>query len=610
MSMLPILPPYADETTVSWCARVARFHTGLPCADFLHMMEISQAHVKDLSDYAVERLSKLTGVSEEQVLGCGPQKVGDRLLTYQGETFGPAFMTRTHTTYCPACLIDDATEEANGDRVGRLSWMLASVRVCPRHGIILTRRRNVGHFERFQDMDRVAPSVQELAEQVENAGTASVSPLQTYVVDRLSGMEGPRWMDGQRIDQAARACEMLGVCRIRGAHADIDDLTIQQWDEAGAVGMEAVSQGPEGIYRILESIVQEAIIDKRWGGAPSALGRIYDWLQLNKSKQDPGPIQDVVRDFIIDHMPVEPGTVLFGGKVLKRKRHTVATLSKVSRLHQKILNRALVITGLLADGDPEHIEIRKTFDAVDGEALALRIKNSTPIKKIPDYLNCNRTQAQMMVQTGLLKKLADDPSITGGVLSSVANDDLDEFLIRFRANGRRVAVASPGMTDVIKASEIARVPAADIVALVLEERLSKVEVGDDDLRFRSVFVDADEVRSAAGDMVAEQGLSAKEAADRIGLRLLAIERLRTAMDVAGQPFLKATMITNARGTIRYCYAKEDLDEFRAKYVTLQEIADRNGVGTKSMSLKLTRAGIEPIVDRSLLGAKVFRRKDL
>ncbi len=610
MPMLPILPPYADETTVSWCVRVARFHTGLTCPDFLEMMEIRQAHVMDLSDYSVERLSKLTGVSEKQVLKCGPQKVGDRLLTYQGETFGPAFMTRTHTTYCPACLIDDATEEANGDRVGRLSWMFASARVCPRHGIFLTRRKNLGCFERFQDMDKVAPSDQELAEQVGVAETASVSPLQTYVVDRLSGAKGPGWMDEQRIDQAVHACETLGVHRVHGAHAGIKGLTIKDWHEAGVVGMEATSQGREGIYAILDDIVREATIERRLGGAPSAFGRIYDWLQSEDSQQDPGPIRDVVRDFIIDHMPVEPGTILFGGAVLQRKRHTVGTLSKVSGLHQKTLNRALVITGLLAGGDPEQIESRRTFNADDGEELARRIKNSTPIKKIPDYLNCNRTQAQMMVKTGILKKLADDPSITGGVLSSVANDDLDAFLVRFRATGRRVAVASPGMTDVITASEIARVPAADIVALVLEGRLSKVEVGNDDLRFRSVFVDAEEVRSAVGDIVAERGVSAKEAADRIGVRLLAIERLRTTMDVDGQPFLKATMITNARGTIRYCYAREDLDEFRAKHVTLQEIADRNGVGTKSMSLKLTQADIEPIMHRSLLGAKVFRRKDL
>ncbi|WP_164512366.1 hypothetical protein [Oceaniglobus ichthyenteri] len=55
-----------------------------------------------------------------------------------------------------------------------------------------------------------------------------------------------------------------------------------------------------------------------------------------------------------------------------------------------------------AMGNPDQIDIRKTFNAEDGEALARRIKNSTPIKKIPDYLNCNRTQAQMMVKTGLL----------------------------------------------------------------------------------------------------------------------------------------------------------------------------------------------------------------
>lgn len=370
MHMLPVLPPYSDETTVSWCARIARFHTSVSCADFLKMMEISQVHVMDLSNYCVERLSSLTGVPAAQVLGCGPQRAGERLLRYKGEIFGTGFMTRTHTTYCPACLLGDVAEEANGDRVGRLSWMFAPVRVCPRHGIFLTRRKNLGYFERFQDMKKVAPSDRELAEEVAVAEAASMLPLQAYVGGRFSGAQGPDWMDAQRIDQAARACEMLGVCRVRGAHADIRDLTMQQWHEAGAVGMEAVSQGPEGIYAILEAIVQKETFEKRWGGVPIALGRIYDWLQFDKSDQDPGPIKDVVRDFIIDQMPVEPGTVLFGESVLKRRWHTVHTLSKVSGVHRTALNRALVIEGLLADSDPGQIELRKIFNAKDGEALA------------------------------------------------------------------------------------------------------------------------------------------------------------------------------------------------------------------------------------------------
>ena len=610
MPMLPVLPPYADETTVSWCARIARFHTGLCCAEFLKMTKISQVHVMDLSDHGVERLSSLTGVCAAQVLECGPQKVGTRLLKYHGEFFGPAFMTRTHTTYCPACLLDDATGAANGVRVGRLSWMFATVRVCPFHGVNLIRRKNLGYFERFQNMDKVAPADEELSRQASAAETRKVSPLQEYVVGRFAGRAGPGWLDGQRIDQAARACEMLGICRMNGAHADIDRLTTRQWDEAGAIGMEAVCQGPDGMYRLLEEIAQEATASTRWGGPQSALGRIYQWLQFNKSDQDPGPIKAIVREFIVDHMPVKRGTVLFGEAVVQRKRHTVATLSSVSGVHQKTLNRALVLTGLLADGDPEQIEIRKTFDAKAGEALAHRIKNSTPIKKIPAYLNCNRTQAEMMVKCGILRKLANGSSSTGGVLSKVATVDLDDFLVRFRRVGRPVTVASAGMTDVIAASKLARVPVVDIVTFVLEARLSNVETGAEDLRLRSVFVDADEVRAASAKVVADQGLSHKEAATRIGIDPGAIEHLRTGVEADGRQFLKGTEIINARGPIRYCYSREEVDRFCEEYATLVEIANRNGIGTKSMSLKLPNACIEPIMDRNILKAKVFRRKDL
>jgi len=534
----------------------------------------------------------------------------ERLLSFNGETFGPVFMTRTYTTYCPACLIDDATEEANGDRVGRLSWMFASVRACPRHGIFLTRRKNLGYFERFQNMDKVAPSDQELAEQISVAETASMSPLQTYCVERLSGAKGPVWMDEQRIDQAARACELLGAYRVHGAHAGIKGLTIKDWHEAGAVGIEATSQGREGIYAILDDIVRDATIDRRLGGAPSAFGRLYEKLQFDDSEQDSGPIKDVVRDFIIDHMPVEPGTLLFGGAVLQRKRHTVATLSKVSGFHQKTLNRALVITGLLAGGDPEQIEPRRSFNADDGEALARRIGNSTPIKKIPDYLNCNRRQAQMMVKTGILKKLANDPSITGGVLSNVANDDLDDFLARFRAAGKPVNEPSEGMVNTIEASEIARVPVADIVRFVLDGRLAIIETGCETLRFRSVFVSPEEVRSAAQQVISEQGLSPKDAAKIIGIPSTAIEHLRTNFSPTGRPFLQGIEVTNARGTISFCYARDEVERFCEEYVTLQELADDAGTSTKSVGVKLTKLGIEPIMNRHILKAKVFRRGDL
>jgi len=468
MPMLPVFPPYPDETTVSWCSRVARFHTGLSGPDFLKLVQISQTDVMDLSNSGVERLSKLTGVSKTQILKCGPQKAGTRLLTYKGEIFSPAFMTRTCTTYCPACLLEDAGEGESGQRVGRLSWMFAPVRVCPRHNIVLTRRKNLGYCERFQNMNKVAPCDGELADQAANSPTAVVSSLQEYVGARLTNGTGDTWLDIQRIDQAAKACGMLGICRINGANSDIDDVTTQQWNEAGTIGFEAASRGREGIYEILEKIVRDATVEKRWGGPQSVLGRIYKWLQFNDSDQDPGPIEDIVYDFITDEMPIEPDTKLFGRVVQRRNKHTVATLAKQTGVHKKTLNRALVVFGVLDHGDRDNVVIRDTFDADVGEALAHRITHSIPIKSIPAYINCNRTQAQMMVKAGILSKVSSDPSVRTGVLTNVAIDDVDAFLEKFQRSGRVLSETSDGMLDVIAASEVARETVTDIVRLVLD----------------------------------------------------------------------------------------------------------------------------------------------
>jgi hypothetical protein len=610
MPMRPVLPPYADETTVSWCSRVAQFHTGLSCPDFLKLVQISQADVMDLSNSGVERLSKLTGVSKAQILKCGPQKAGNRLLTYKGEIFGPAFMTRTCTTYCPACLLDDAEVGASGQRVGRLSWMFAPVRVCPRHNIVLTRRKNLGYFERFQNMNKVAPSDGELADQAANSPTAVVSSLQEYAGGRLTNGTGDTWLDTQRIDQAARACEMLGICRINGANSDIDQATTQQWNEAGTIGFEAASRGREGIYEILEEIVRDATVEKRWGGPQSVLGRMYKWLQYNASDQAPGPIEDIVYDFITDEMPIEPGTKLFGRVVQRRNKHTVATLAKQTGVHKKTLNRALVVFGLLDHGDRNNVVIRETFDAAVGEALARRIKHSIPIKSIPAYINCNRTQAQMMVKAGILNKISSDASVRTGVLTNVSIDDVDAFLEKFQCSGRAVSETFDGMLNVIEASEVARETVTDIVQLVLDGKLSRVVTLEGDLRFRSVFVDPSEVKVAISDLENAIGYSADEVGERLEIFPSGLSWLRKPIDRNGQPFLRAIETPNARGTIRYRYAEEEILKFERGHVSLTQLAKERGLSSKAVAKSLRDSGIEPIIQRKFLNAAMYRRSDL
>ncbi|GEM_PF-5172813 len=184
----------------------------------------------------------------------------------------------------------------------------------------------------------------------------------------------------------------------------------------------------------------------------------------------------------------EPGSKLFGIPVDARRRHSLASLSRSTRVHQATLRRALKLTGVLhADVDADY---RFTVDAGQGEKLAYRIRNSIPISKIPDYLNCNRTQAQMLVKRGFVSQLVPGLGRGGGVLTKVALGDLDDFISRYRANGIPVCQAGDGMIDAITASEVVKIPVMDIVQLVLDCKLTSVELLPEKLGFRSVLISA------------------------------------------------------------------------------------------------------------------------
>lgn len=497
MAISPALPPLDGETTVSWVARMARFHANMNSYDFLEAIELSRQNVTDGTDIAFGRLQALTGIARDRIEATNYSPIGDRAFRHRDELFGTHFAGRKWTTYCPACLLEDAsaTGPSAGIRVGRVNWLFAPIRTCAKHGIALVRRRNTHFSQQFQDMAFVAPEDRELDRELREASAVKVSPLQTYVERRFAGSKGPEWLDGQAIDQAAKACEMLGACLEFGAHCNLDELTNEQWDRAGAIGFEAASAGPAGIRRALEETARRSRTTISKGGPQARFGRLYQWLQFNKSGRDRGPMREVVRNHILDTMPVEVGTKLFGEVVLERRRHTIVTLSKATGIHIRTLNRALVRAGILPDHDEKHIESWTSFDAEVGEGLARRIQNSLPIRAIPDHLNCNRRQAELLVRNGILPQLVPGLGRHGGILTNVAVEDLDAFLRQFRSKGRPVSVPGENMSDVIAMSEIVRIAVVDIVRMVLDGVLEDIELLPEGLGFRSVLVNPEEVRS-------------------------------------------------------------------------------------------------------------------
>jgi hypothetical protein len=608
--MLPVMQLIEGESTVSWCSRLGPFHAGLSGPDFLKLMQISRQSVVDTTDDCIGRLADLTGIAESRIRASGVQRVGEARFKHRDEEFGMRFALRTHTTFCPACLLEDADPAgpSSGQRVGRIGWMFSPVRTCPRHGIVHHRRPNSGFHQQFQDMNLVAPDNTALEKLAGEAPSVNTSALQSYVERRFSGVPGPDWLDTQDVDQATKACEMLGACLVFGAHTNLDTLSLQDWSEAGSAGFEAASDGVEGLRKALEEISRVSFCQISKGGPQAGLGRIYQWLQFKKSKTDPGPIQDVVREFVLDTMPVDPGSTLFGTPVDTRRRHSLASLSRSTGVHQATLRRALKLTGVLpADVDADD---RFTVDAGQGERLADRIHNSIPISKIPEYLNCNRTQAQMLVKRGILSQLVPGLGRGGGVLTKVAVQDLDDFISRLRAGGTPVRQASDGMMDAIAASEVVRRPVMDIVLLVLDRKLTSIELLPEDLGFRSVLVSPEEVRSVILEVEGEIGLSAHDVGARLGIFPSGVMHLRTKVDTSGSPFLPSLETVASSGTVRHRFSEEEVKRFQANYVALSDLAKERGKAPKTVAIELRKLDIKPIMRRELLNAAIYRRADL
>jgi len=612
MVLTPTLPPLEDESLFSWCARLANFHTGRPCEDWLSMMEISQKSVIDHDPACLDRLARLTGFSRPRVTACGIERLRDRSFRHRDEPFAQSFALRTQTTFCPACLLEDRdpTGPSAGHRVGRISWVFNPVRTCPHHGILLQRHAQAGYHERFQNMNRVAPDDSELDRLAQQSEPRSVSPLQHYIQTRFTEGHGSAWVDRQRIDQTARACEMLDAVFLFGAHADFDKLTLAQWDDAGAAGFEAAREGEDGIRRALEQVAETSMQNHKFGGAQALYGSLFRWLQYNKSKIDPGPIRDVLREHILDTVAIPAGTRLFGQKVEKRRLHSISSLSKATGLHVATLQNTLVSAGFLTGNDAKKLGDWVSFDADRSEEFAHRLRNTIPVTKIPAYINCNRMQAEMLVREGIIPKLIPESQRSGRTLLQVAIEDLDAFVHRLRAKGQSVRTPSAGMMDVITAAKTSRQTVAYIVQLILDGRLSRIEILSENLKFRSILVDPREVRRAAEEVDDACGLSAAEVAKRLGIGHFGVAHLREAHDPDGHSLLPAIETANARGTIRYRYSEDAVARFAARHVSLSDLAKERDLSARAMARWLRDRNIEPIATRVRLGAAIYRRTDL
>jgi hypothetical protein len=498
---MPVLSPkidfWSDETPLSWAARQAAFHTRGRLVPFLNDLRIPAVELARGQKEAVERLCAKAGVDSEPVLLNTITAIGDRRFRLRALEFSAEFTTGVETRICPLCLSEDATGHRDADVVirHRLLWRLSPIRTCAIHGVPLQDIRLHTWHDQFHELQAMRDLINAQLNAAREATRQAPSPLQTYLVDKLNGRRGPSWLDGQGIEQACKAAEMLGGLIIFGAQQKAGDMSTSMWDVASRAGWEVAASGEDAVIAILhERLVSSA---KRNGkfSPRSSLGMLYSWLNSSRLSKEPGPIRDLVRNAIIETMPLKPGQSLLGSTVRTPRLSNINSIAQAEQIHPITLQNVLRVAGLLQTDGQAKSSQEVVVDYERARELIDRVKYAVPVNRVPELLACSRPIVGILLELGQLDRINDHGMVESKIGKAIDSRSVQKVVWHLKKNFKQTDKLVVGMKPLAKTAEKCRIRLKFILELLFGGHLTKVVrlAGQDG--FEAIHIDPAEVRT-------------------------------------------------------------------------------------------------------------------
>lgn len=494
MNMLfPMLPFADDETPLSWAARQGAFHIQGRALAFLRDLGIPLLDFARGDERAVLRLCERAGHDPAPVLRNTISAVGGRRYQLRGLEFAAEFTTGPVTRICLGCLDDDITGARlpGAAQRHRLIWRLAPVRTCPVHRTALRDLRSgkwddIAH--ELQVMTTLINAERQVPERVR-----MVSPLQAYTVARLEGGAGPDWLDGQDIDQAVRATEMLGALEAFGPKLKASDMSEDMWEAAGHAGWPIVSEGDAAIREYLMARVT-AVGGKR-AALRGAFGMLYAWLSGSRVSKNPGPIRDMLWDVILETTPLSKGKMLLGKPVTDPHLCSVASIAKAERLDARTLRNVLQVAGLLSPAEVEQRTNRLVVDYTAASDLIDIVKHAVPVTRLPDLLGASRPLAALLIEIGQLHRVQDHRALASKIGKAVDGRGVSLVLRFLKKSFQAIDVAPVGFVHISKSAEKSHAGVRFILELMFLGHLKRVYRVTGAHGFAAVVVDPEEIKA-------------------------------------------------------------------------------------------------------------------
>jgi len=585
------LPLRAFETAYSYVGRLAA-RLGRAMGEYLVDVGLPAAEFAAGEPKVLQRIAEIGGCDVEMLAWNTPRRASDGTdSVFLGHTWPRSSLLRETVRWCPVCAAEDR-KNATGNvwpsfaAYGRASWLCSSIRTCIEHGVELAEQR----LPRVRLLDVVfAMAAPQAAEPVHR----NPSPLEVYLVERLTGNGStasfpnamPPWA-------AAKFSEQFGATIAFGREVGFDTLTEAQLALAGGVGFTAIETA-ENLRAQLASLV--ATFKGPSNAGPQAIfGRSF-WVWLSKEADNPtyGPVVEVIRDFIVDNLPLLPDAIVLGQKV-QPKHMSVVAAAKHYGLHPKTLGNVLVSAGILS----ARAEVG-VVPSIDVSALdqSLRdLKDSLGPKDLQTYLNCPRVQTKLLIEGGYLKPVFE----TAEAERRYARRMADEFMASICSGGQAVDTPSLGWFNLVAATKRANCKLVETVDLIRSGQLPVQAV-----KAMPGFMGAHVELEALKKLTRGEPLPGFTKREFIQLLSLS-DRVANALIENGiVPTIPARHPVH-RGTIDVV-PTEAVEAFAQTFVTLHNLAAERGQHFLSVKKDLEQRAVAPAFDPATVFATIYRR---
>ncbi|APX12393.1 TniQ family protein [Tateyamaria omphalii] len=502
MSILfPKIAFHAGETPMSWASRQAAFHTGGRVVPFLNDLGIPVADLARGNREAVEKLCAKAGEDPAEVVHDSIVAVGHRRFQLRGEEFSAEFTTGPVTRICPLCIAEDVDGCEHPDEAmrHRVQWRLATYRTCPKHRLPMSDIRVGKWSDMLHELQAMPEALAEQLEVAKARARREPSPLQTYVVRRLGGEAGPAWLDKQKVDQVCRAGEMLGGLMHYGPATKAADMTEEMWDAAGRTGWSVLVEGPDAIRTVLAETLTGCLRQNGHPSPRSAFGMLYGWLFSSRLTKHPGPIRDLIRDVIIEHVPLVPGQMLLGKAVEHPRLSSITSIAKAEGLHSKTLANVLRVAGVIGDGEEQKSARNVVADYTKAKVLIDRAKRAVPVTQVPDMLSASRPIVAELISLGQLTRIQDHRHLQSKLGKSIDGRSVQRTLKFIEGVGPLVEEPPETHVHLAKAAEKTRVTLRAILEMLFGQFLPTVYRLQGCHGFGAVLVSPDEIMACIAD---------------------------------------------------------------------------------------------------------------